>query len=192
MVLRSPSRVRCAGLRPPLTAPTGRSSAQPTHSNFKRGPKEEFCICITLEAEFEIPAIPPGKADLKAFIEQTIARRSIQTHSFFGFYDSSLPSDEQRVAGFDVGRWASPDELAFFAQQKTPLRSDKRRPTKLYKNEADLSLAARSFHSVVLTLDAKPGPINDAYKQGGKVAFLTDLAKSGLSLGEFIKAANAR
>src|SRR5215472_12866940 len=37
MVLRSPSRVRCAGLRPPLTAPTGRSSAHPTHSFFKRG-----------------------------------------------------------------------------------------------------------------------------------------------------------
>src|SRR5215471_10852078 len=36
-VLRSPSRVRCAGLRPPLTAPTGRSSAHPTHSDFKRG-----------------------------------------------------------------------------------------------------------------------------------------------------------
>jgi len=36
-VLRSPSRVRCAGLRPPLTAPTGRSSTHPTHSNFKRG-----------------------------------------------------------------------------------------------------------------------------------------------------------
>jgi len=36
-VLRAPSRVRCAGLRPPLTAPTGRSSAHPTHSNFKRG-----------------------------------------------------------------------------------------------------------------------------------------------------------
>src|SRR5262249_97043 len=36
-VLRSPSRVRCAGLRPPLTAPTGRSSAHPTPSDFKRG-----------------------------------------------------------------------------------------------------------------------------------------------------------
>src|SRR4029077_16545184 len=36
-VPRSPSRVRFAGLRPPLTAPTGRSSAHPTHSDFKRG-----------------------------------------------------------------------------------------------------------------------------------------------------------
>ena len=41
MVLRSLSRVRCAGLRPPLTAPTGRSSTHPTHSNFKRGKKVE-------------------------------------------------------------------------------------------------------------------------------------------------------
>jgi hypothetical protein len=36
-VLRSPSRVRCAGLRPPLTAPAGRSLSDPTHSDFKRG-----------------------------------------------------------------------------------------------------------------------------------------------------------
>src|SRR6201997_2250489 len=38
-VPRSPSRVRFAGLRPPLTASTGRSSAHPTHSDFKRGKK---------------------------------------------------------------------------------------------------------------------------------------------------------
>jgi Acetyltransferase (GNAT) domain len=36
-VLWSPSRVRCAGLRPPLTAPTGRYHHTPTHSDFKRG-----------------------------------------------------------------------------------------------------------------------------------------------------------
>ena len=36
-VLRAPSRVRFAGLRPPLTAPAGRSSLDPTHSDFKRG-----------------------------------------------------------------------------------------------------------------------------------------------------------
>ena len=51
------------------------------------------------------------------------------------------------------------------------------------------SLAARSFHSVVLSLDAKAGPINDAYQQGGKVVFLTDFDKSGMSLSDFIKAA---
>ena len=67
-------------------------------------PREEFCICLTREAEFEIPPIPSGKADLKAFIDQTIAKCGIQTDSFFGFYDPNLPPDEQRVAGFDIGR----------------------------------------------------------------------------------------
>ena len=42
-------------------------------------PSDEFCICITREAEFEIPPIPDGKAELKMFIEATIARCGIQT-----------------------------------------------------------------------------------------------------------------
>jgi 5S rRNA maturation endonuclease (ribonuclease M5) len=42
---------------------------------------------------------------------------------------------------------------------------------------------------VVLSLDAKTGPINAAYKQGGMVVFLTDFDKSGKSLSDFIKAA---
>jgi hypothetical protein len=55
-------------------------------------------------------------------------------------------------------------------------------------NEADISLAARSFHSVVLSLDKKKGPLKVAYEQGGKVIFLTDFANSRMSLSDFIKA----
>src|SRR5215212_8274696 len=76
-------------------------------------PKEEFCVCITREAEFEIPPIPDHKADLKAFIQDTIDRCTIKKDGLFGFYDASLPADEQRVGGFHVGRWAQPEELAF-------------------------------------------------------------------------------
>jgi hypothetical protein len=65
----------------------------------------------------------------------------------------------------------------------------KKRPTKLHPGEADISLAARSFHSVVLSLDKKKGPLKDAYEQGGKVVFSTDFDKSGMSLSDFIKAA---
>lgn len=153
-------------------------------------PREEFCISITREAEFEIPPIPSNKADLKAFIETTIKRCSIQTDSFFGFNDSSLPQDEQRVGGFNVGRWPSQQEIAFIDQQRHRLK-DKKRPTKLHPNEADISLAARSFHSIVLTGEKKStsGPLKDAFEQGGKVIFLEDFDKSKMSLSDFIKAA---
>jgi hypothetical protein len=152
-------------------------------------PRPEFCICITREAEFEIPPIPPEKTELKAFIDETIAKCDIKVDSLFGFYDESLPPDKQRVGGFDVGRWASADEIAFINQQKTPVGTlKKNRKTGLYKNEADVSLAARSFHSVVLTHD-KSGPINEAYRQGGKVVYLTNFDESGMSLGDFIKVA---
>jgi hypothetical protein len=152
-------------------------------------PYPDFCLCLTREAEFEIPPIPPDKAGLKAFIETTIARCNINTDVLFGFHDDSLPIDEQRVGGFDVGRWASRDELTFIQQQRKPLEPRPNPKTKLYKNEADISLAARAFHSVVLSLDAKSGPINDAYRRGGKVVFLTNFDESGKSLRDFIEAA---
>ncbi len=153
----------------------------------KELPRDEFCVCITREAEFEIPPMPPEK---RVFVEATIARCKIITDVFFGFGSESLPLDEQRVGGFGEGRWISPEELAFIEQQQTALK-DRMRPTKLYGGEADLSLAARSVHAVVLSLDKKRGPINKAYEQGGKVVFLTDFDKSGLTLREFIHAALA-
>jgi hypothetical protein len=63
----------------------------------------------------------------------------------------------------------------------------KKRPTiPLYPKEADILLAARASHSVVLSLDDKRGPIRDAYQQGGMVIFLTDFENSRLSLCDFI------
>jgi hypothetical protein len=141
---------------------------------------------MTREAEFEIPPIPSEKADLKIFIQDTIDKCVIEPHSYFGFYDPAHSDSEQRAGGFNQGRWASLDEVDFINQQKTRLGTNKKASTKLYKNEADISVAARAIHSVVLTLDKKAGPINDAYKKGGKVVFLNDFDSSGLTLREFI------
>lgn len=150
-------------------------------------PKDEFRLCITREANFEIPPTP---ADKRAFIEATIAKCEIETDTFFGFNDDQRPQNEQRVGGFDVGRFASEKEITFIASQNTTLTpTTKKRPTKLYPKEADVSLAARSFHSVALSFDKKKCPPKDAYDQGGKVVFLTDFDKSGMSLRNFIKRA---
>ncbi|MDF3842300.1 hypothetical protein P3W55_11345 [Pseudomonas citronellolis] len=57
-------------------------------------PPNHYCLCMTREAEFEIPPIPESKADLKFFIQETI-RKCVKTVPLFGFYDESLPADEQ-------------------------------------------------------------------------------------------------
>ena len=140
------------------------------------------------EAEFEIAATAAADPALKAYIDDTITRCGITTDTYFGFNVGSLPQDEQRVGGWDVGRWASGPELEFSARQQRWLRQGKRK-TKLYVNEADISLAARSFATscIVLTCDKKAGPLRDAYEQGGKVVYLNDFAASRLSLRDYIK-----
>jgi hypothetical protein len=57
-------------------------------------PGDEFRLCLTREAEFEIACAP---SDLKAFIEAAIKRCGIRTKPLFGFADPNLPAEEQRV-----------------------------------------------------------------------------------------------
>lgn len=45
-------------------------------------PSDEFCLCLTREAEFEIPPIPEEKAALKKFIYDTIEKCSIETRPY--------------------------------------------------------------------------------------------------------------
>jgi hypothetical protein len=148
-------------------------------------PAAEWGIMHTREAEFEIPV---GKPELGAFIKETMERCNVETDSFFGCADETRPPAEQRFGGLDVGRFALPDEIAFLASQRA---SQVERPTKLRKHEADISLAARSFHSIVLTLDRRSAPLRAARDQGGQVVWLDDFDASGLTLAEFIKQAIA-
>src|ERR1700680_3766832 len=78
-------------------------------------PSGAFSIGITREAEFEIAATAAKKPALKAYIDDTIARCGVNTDSYFGFFDDSLTEEDQRVGGFDIGRWASARELEFIA-----------------------------------------------------------------------------
>jgi hypothetical protein len=113
----------------------------------------------------------------------------VQTDTLFGLDGKGLEASERRHAGFDQGRWATRAELDFIAEQKRRLTGKKRFSAKLYQQEADIALAARSFAAVVLTDDSKRGPIRDAQRQGGKVVFLTAVEQSGISLREAVRAA---
>jgi hypothetical protein len=124
---------------------------------------------------------------LKAFIEATIAKCGIRTDTLFGFYSDGIPPDEQRAGGFGWGRFPHPEELDFMAQGRAARKTAKKPSSALlYPDEADILLAMRAVHSVVLSLDAKPGPIHDAYQRGGKVVYLTTFDDSGLSLSDFV------
>jgi hypothetical protein len=135
-------------------------------------PREEFRIFITREVELEIAPIPPKKADLKAFIEATVARCGVGTKLFLGFPDPR--HSEQRVGGFDgKAEWQTKEGRQFIKDHEHHLTTRKTGSC-LFENEADLSQAARSHHSVIVTWErsSKKGPFKDASGKGGKVLFL--------------------
>ncbi|MBB5053597.1 MULTISPECIES: hypothetical protein [Afipia] len=146
-------------------------------------PAPEFAIMHTREAEFEIPV---GKPDLDDFIRKTMQRCNVRTDSIFGFADDTKSLNEQRFGGFDQGRFAAPEEIDFMLKYGT---SGIVRPTKLQKHEADISLAAKSFHSIVLTLDKRSSPLRAARGAGGKVVWLNDIDQNSLTLATYVRAA---
>jgi len=144
---------------------------------------------VTREAEFENRPIPPEKVALRQYIMSTIARCEIATDIYFGFYNQGLPARDQRFGGFNHSRWATPQEVEFIVEERKRWHRDSMRRTRLYTNEADIALGARSLHSVVLTLDRKPGPLLDALNQGGRVLFLNEFEAQGIRLAKFVRSA---
>lgn len=149
-------------------------------------PVNEFCLRQTREAEFENNAIKENKQCLKNFIKNQIERCKVQTISILGFNDKTLPESERRFGGFGSNSvWLVSKEKDFRTQHKRKLGNVKA-STKLLKNEADIAIAGKSFDSIVLTFDEKPGPISDAQKAQGKVIFLKNFHNSGQTLKEYI------
>jgi hypothetical protein len=155
-------------------------------------PRPEFALCITSEAEFEHRALEHRKPELWAFINQAQRDASVDTDAYFGFADPELPPHEQRVGGWDFGRFISEEEGKFIAEQRQlnrPSHSTLNEKTRLFKQEADISLGARSFQSVVLTLDAKGGPLKDALNLGGMVLALTNFDPHTQKLSNVVRTA---
>jgi hypothetical protein len=152
-------------------------------------PSDEFSIFITREVEIESMAIPDteSKAMLKDYIARTIARCGIKTTAVFGFAtDGPGP---QRVGGWDQGTWQSQTEREFYDAIRQPyLFGRPETNSQLTQNEADAAVAAQSFFSIALTCEklGKPGPLRFAVEHGGKVLYLPDIDRSGLTLKGYI------
>lgn len=151
-------------------------------------PTSGFSLFLAGEQELENLAIPDNsdlQKQLKDFIYASIEKWDIKTDWYFGFYDYQHPEHEQRVRGFDEGRWASSEELSFIEEMKSKM-GDKKKKTGLFKNEADIALAARSCNSIVLTLDAKRGPLKSAKERGWSVVHLSGYREFSGRLYEYV------
>ena len=163
-------------------------------------PREGFSIFISREVEIEICSIPDDGKDgndkrpLKKYIKNSIEANQVRTTSLFGFAthepDGSL-SKVQTNSGFGQGTFQSEKDRAWYAAEtiKQYFPSNKIQNSGLGKNQADASLAVRSFDSIVLTDErkGKPGPLSIAVRQGGRVVYLgAEVEPSGLSLREYL------
>jgi len=154
-------------------------------------PSDKFAVFITREVEIEGMAIPDteSKTMLKEYISRTIARCGIKTTAVFGFAtDGPGPL---RVGGWDQGTWQSQTEREFYDAVRQPyLFGRKETNSQLTQNEADAAVAAQSFFSIALTCEkpGKPGPLRFAAEHGGKILYLPDIDRSGLTLKAYIAA----
>lgn len=150
-------------------------------------PKDKFSLFVTTEGVLEIKQTPDSKLELKEYIERYV-KDYVMEDSIFGFNDPSLPSDEQRVSGFGLGRFGSVVENEIRTMLASKYRSTKKRKATqiLYPQEADIELATRSIDHIVLTLDKKAGPLKDAKELGGKVVFINLSEIEGLGTDEFV------
>jgi len=168
-------------------------------------PPDEFSLFVTREVEIELSEIPDiGHGDhdnrpLKEFIRETIAQNEVHTSGFFGFrtFESDgTPTKHQVNLGFGQGGFRPTADRDWYAtpEVRAYIEGKPTRKSGLGHNQADASLAVRSFAAIILTNEkkGKSGPIRLASEQSGQVLFLGDLAASGFTLKELVLAARQR
>ena len=156
----------------------------------KEFPSNEFKLCLTREVNaFELNHLKgiKSKERLSAYIQDQIEKSSIQEHAYFGFCSyNDPPGYKSRRLGFNKGKWLTYDDSQVIQKYKF---QGQIRPTGLYSNEADASLAVRAdLGSVVLTGETllKNGPLKKATKNSGRVLSLTKFRPNEMSLREFV------
>ena len=151
-------------------------------------PKNEFSLLITTHGRFEVQQMPDSCLDMKQYIETSLSLY-VSVDGIFGFYDPSLPDNEQRVCGFDQGRFTSLEESSIRSELQIKYGTKKKRKETqiLFQQEADIELASRSTQGVVITFDVKRGPLLEAKEKGGNVVMLSSNEASKLPVEQFMK-----
>ncbi|HGH5401261.1 TPA: hypothetical protein ACJI3O_002546 [Raoultella ornithinolytica] len=120
-----------------------------------------FQITLEISREMEQLKDKEGKQMLyNFFVSETELLE--EPLCYFGFYDESVPAEEQRFGGFGVGGFASVHQADFFQKTARQIKSSKRGI--YYGNEADMLIGSRGLGSTyILTEDnSKSGPMKEA------------------------------
>lgn len=157
----------------------------------KELPSERFAITMPREVDIEWQAAPDAgdNGRRKRYIEAALASGTVEVRWLFGFSEMNPSGGPLRVAGFGQGVWLEEEEADFVRRFQVHFARAAMRPTGLKKNEADAWVGSRSFSSIVLTCESpdKRGPLKVAKRLGGKVLYLQNMRKSGLSLREYVE-----
>jgi hypothetical protein len=151
-------------------------------------PENEFTLCVTKHGKFEVQQTPESCIELKAYINKYLDS-FVHVEALFGFYNPSLPDNEQRAGGFGFGRFSGCVQDEAFRKeliQKYGTNAKRKESQILFKQEADIDLGVRALKFPVLTLDIKAGPLKEAYDRGGKVILLDRKFIRTLSNNEFV------
>ena len=118
----------------------------------------EFFITLEIAREMEELANIPDKKHLYDYFISN-AEEMASPLKYFGFYDNSIPSNEQRFGGFGSGGFASITQVEFIEENRALIKNSKRKI--YYGNEADLLIASRGGgNTYILTEDiSKSGPL---------------------------------
>ncbi len=151
-------------------------------------PIGDFELYITPETLIELRAMGDVKAEKRNYILNALASRNVKVDRPFGFVGpSSTEVEAERIGGFDEGRFLTKEEIDFVDAHAPPPLAKIRPRTNLKVGEADLYVAARALHSVVLTFDNEKGALKIARENGATVINLGEFVRQNLSLAEFIR-----
>lgn len=168
-------------------------------------PPDAFQLFQTREVQIEISEIPDAGIDgsdkllLKRYIQKSRDANSLRTTGTFGFRTfeaDGTPSRNQVNAGFGHGGFQSNEHRSWYDKKevRSHLDGKSKRKSGLGRNQADASMAVRSFTSIILTNEKKDkaGPLRLATEQSGHIVYLQDLDETTTSLKEFVRAARER
>ncbi len=151
-------------------------------------PKADFQLCVTKHCRYEVLQMPERCEAIKNYAKRAIGS-FVEEDSYFGYLDSSIPDEYQRMSGYGVGRYISSEEqeLRKNLVERFATQSKRKQNQILFKQEADIEIASRSALFPIVTFDTKKkGPIYFAYSNDYKVIYLDVGEANSRTVREFM------